>query len=200
MAENKMSKAKVNAAALAMAGRKLPVGGEENPAGKSAAPKGYSRRTKAQREAWNSLLDYAAEKGMAGKPELDDRNQNLSKQLIEEFNRKNPTKAINPDDVQNFQYELRGINEGTFPQLVTSKPEYAQIWAERMYRDKFNDKYINKERSQADNWFGSLTSTQYYPQYEFVSAQKKINYGVDYDKYAEAIYMERQKLKSLAMN
>jgi hypothetical protein len=179
---------------------KFDKGGEVEPEPKSTAPKGYARRTKEQREAWNSLLDYAAEKGLAGKPELDDRNQNLSRGLIDEFNTKFPDRAISPDEVQHYQYELRGINEGSFPQLVTSKPEYAQIWGERMYKDKFNDKYINKERSQADNWFGSMTSTQYYPQYQHVDKNKKIDYGVDYDRYAEAIYQENQKLKTLAKN
>lgn len=179
--------------------KKYETGGEdETPKGKSAAPSGYKRRTKEQREAWNTLLDFATQKGMAGKPELDDRNQNLSRSIIDEFNTKYPDRAISPDDVQHYQYELRSINDGTFPQLVTSKPEYAEIWSQRMYNDEYNKEFINRNRSQVDNWFGSVTSTQYYPQYEFVSDKKKINYGVDYDGYAEAMYREQQKLQNIA--
>lgn len=170
-------------------------GGETEEKPKNTAPKGYSRRTKEQREAWNAMLDYAQEKGIAGKPDLDDRNKNLSLSFIQEWNKTHPNQAVSPEEIQYFQHELRSINEGTFPQLVTSKPEYAQIWGERMYKDKFNSAFIQRQRSQADNWFGSLTSQQYYPQYEFVQGDKKINYGVDYDKYAEAIYLENQKQK-----
>jgi hypothetical protein len=175
--------------------KKFETGGETEEKPGASAPKGYKRRTKEQREAWNAMLNYAEEKGIAGKTELDDRNKNMSVSFLQEWNKAHPDKAISPEEIQYFQYELRGINDGYFPQVTTSKPEYAQIWGERMYKDKFNESFIQRQRSQPDNWFGSLTSREYYPQYEFVQGDKKIEYGVDYDKYAEAIFLENQKQK-----
>lgn len=175
--------------------------GEEYPYPKpKPAPKGYKKRTKEQREAWNSLLDYVEQKGMASSPELDERDKNLSISLINEFNKANPKKKISPDEIQHYQYELSSINDYTFPQIVTSKPEYAEIWGKRMYNDPYNKDFVNKYRSKVDNWFGQETSTQYYPQYKFTDGKKEIDYGVDYDKYAEAIYQNNQKSKPIAKN
>lgn len=158
-------------------------GDNDKDKGKSVAqPKDYKPSSTQERNNWNQFLDFLGSKGMGGNPELDKRDRTRGLELLNEFNKQNPKNKIDPSFIPKAQYESFMIRKQlTFPGLTPEQSNYAF--------SNLSPQFRNREISDVDNWLGSYTSKQYYPQFENVGDKNgngKVKYGTDFESYIKA--------------
>lgn len=156
-------------------------GGGEEPKKKVDPPKGYAPLTVIQRKNWNDFLDYLQKEGVGGSKDLDKRDQTLGLNYLNKYNKENPDKAVNAEQVPFVQYEQYMLRKGdAFPGLKPEELNYI--------RNGLNPAYLKRPASDVDSWLGSLTSRSYYP-----TARRGTNtgdsydFGVDIDSYVKSL-------------
>lgn len=155
-------------------------GGEE-PKKKVNPPKGYTPLTLVQRKNWNDFLDYLQAQGVAGSTDLDKRDQTLGLNYLKKYNKENPDKAIDPNLVDDIQYEQYMLRKGdSFPTLKPEELAYV--------RKGLNPAYLTREISEVDNWLGSRTSREYFPTaHRGTNQGDSYNFGVDLETYVKSV-------------
>jgi hypothetical protein len=144
-------------------------GGGDPPPKKVDPPKDYKPLSVIDRKNWNDFLDYLGKQGMAGKTDLDRRDQTLGLNYLNKYNKENPDKAIDPKRIQDIQYEQYQLRKGdSFGDLKPEELSYI--------RKGLNPAFLTRPVSDVDNWLGSLTSKEFYPE-----AHRGTNQGYSYD-------------------
>jgi hypothetical protein len=163
----------LNAAMMALVNKK------EGPS-PLAAPNGYKPSNAQQRSNWNRFLDFMASKGLGGSTDLDKRDRTLGMDMLNEFNKNNPNFKVDPSFVPVAQYESHLIRrKGEFPGLKPEDAKYAFA--------KLSPQFKERPISAVDNWLGSQTSKQYYPNFERVSASGKQSFGTSFEDYISSV-------------
>jgi hypothetical protein len=167
-------------------------GGKKDPP--AEPPQNYKPSTPDQRNRWNKFLDFMQSKGMAGNVDLDKRDRSLGMDLLNEYNKKNPSMAVAPDFIPIAQHESNLIRkQQTFPGLMPDQSRYAF--------SKLAPQFLNRPISPVDNWLGSYTSKQYYPTFTNEGDKTgagKISYGTDFESYAKSGMAGQSNLKQVA--
>jgi hypothetical protein len=155
-------------------------GGAKKDVPKSEAPQNYRPSTPQQRNNWNKFLDFMASKGMGGNADLDKRDKTRGLELLNEYNKRNPSAAVTPDFIPVAQYESQLIRkQQTFPGLLPDQSKYAFAG--------LAPQFLQREISPVDNWLGSQTSKQYYPTYERADKTRKVIFGTDFESYVKTV-------------
>jgi hypothetical protein len=150
---------------------------------KPVAPKNYTPLQPKEREQWNNFLDFLNKQGVAGSPELDKRDQSLGLSYMDKYRKMNPDFKLQPSDVERIQYEQQLLRKGdSFPTMTPN--EFNTIKTHLM---NTNQKYLGMPLSEPDNWLGSLTSKEYYPQASIVGSGLNKSFGTDLESYARAL-------------
>lgn len=147
----------------------------------SAMPDPPVKITPAHKAEWNKFLDFVNTKGFRGNKDLDKRDTNLGKSLMEEYLKTNPETPLT--------YELvKPIQESV-----------AQDW-ELMKKIKGMQgiKAINaddRQLSAPDGWLGSLTSNGYFPTATTMDGNGRVvkDWGHDLDSYYQSIVDQEAK-------
>lgn len=102
---------------------------------------------------WNKLIDFAKQKGYAGKPELD-HNPALRQKVFDEYNKLNPDDAIPISIVKSIQAEIKKYRQKVLDDVKAGKG----VFPTGVTPDNFM-----KNISQEDNIFGQKTSQWAFP-------------------------------------
>lgn len=156
------------------------TGGEDPKTDAPLAPKNYKPLSVDERTQWNGFLDYLDKNKMGGNAALDKRDQSLGMNYFNKYKSANPNFTLTPDDIQRVQYDQYLLRKGdTFP---TMKPEELAF-----VRNGLNPAYMKRDISQPDNWLGSLTSKEYYPQSQREKVNGNVNFGTDIESYVKSL-------------
>ena len=104
---------------------------------------------------WNSFLDFAKQKGVAGSPELDVRNKNLGQQTLNEYLQQNPNSTLTYDSIPKIQQELQTYRQQVLGDVKANKRGFAPGTTESNFMSGL---------SAVDGWLGSKTSTYKFPE------------------------------------
>ena len=168
------------------------TGGGDKPA-PPAAPANYTPLKPEERQQWNDFLDYVDKQGLGGSTKLDARDQKLGLNLMQQYKKANPNFTLTPDDVQRVQYDQYLLRKGdSYPTLTQPQLQYV--------RSGLNPAYMQREVSQPDNWFGSLTSKEYYPIAQRASKDAKYNFGTSVEDYVNSLNNPDLQQKYLVKN
>lgn len=155
----------------------------------AAMPDPPTQITNAHKAEWNKFLDYLNTKGYRGNKELDRRDTNLGKGLMEEYQRMNPQSPINYDLVRNMQEAV-----------AQDWDKMRQIQGlEGVQATNADDRPL----SPTDGWLGSLTSNGYFPTATTRDAKGRVikEWGNDLDGYYQSLLQEKAaKIPVLAGN
>jgi hypothetical protein len=156
------------------------TGGDDPKTDAPKAPSNYKPLSVDERTQWNGFLDYLDKNKMGGNAALDKRDQSLGLNYFNKYKAANPNFTLNPDDVQRVQYDQYLLRKGdNFP---TMKPEELAF-----VRNGLNPAYMKRDISQPDNWLGSLTSKEYYPQSMRLKPNGNVNFGTDIESYVKSL-------------
>jgi len=124
---------------------------------------------------WNKFLDFINSKGYRGNQELDKRDTNLGKTLIDEYVKSNPESKLSYEIIKPIQESV------------------AQDW-EKMGKIKSLSGVTatnadDRKLSAPDGWLGSLTSNGYFPVATTNDGSGKVikNWGHDLDGYYQSL-------------
>jgi hypothetical protein len=156
-------------------------GGGENPPKKVDVPKDYKTLTLQERKNWNDFLDYLGKEGVGGKADLDKRDQTLGLNYLNKYNKENPDKSIDPQRIKDIQYEQYQLRKGdSFGDLKPEELAYI--------RKGLNPAFLTRPVSDTDNWLGSLTSKEYYPEaHRGTNTEGSYDFGVDVESYVRSL-------------
>lgn len=145
------------------------------------APKNYKALTPVERKDWNDFLNYLDKKGVAGSKDLDARDKGLGLNYMKEYQKLNPKTSVNPDLVQNVQYDQYLLRKGdSFNGMTPEQMNYM--------RKGFNPAYLARDVSPVDSWLGSITSKLYYPQaYRSDNQGNKYDFGTAIEDYTKGL-------------
>jgi len=104
---------------------------------------------------WNSFLDFAKQKGVAGSPELDVRNKNLGQQTLNEYLQQNPNSTLTYDSIPKIQQELQTYRQQVLNDVKSNKRSFGEGVTESNFMSGL---------SKVDGWLGSKTSTYKFPE------------------------------------
>lgn len=103
--------------------------------------------------AWNNFIDYAKSRGMSGNTQLDNRDTNLGKSLVDDYTKLHPTTVLKYDSIPVIQKELQNYRQQAW-QRVQDKTATTDA--------KSYDEFM-PNLSQVDGWLGSKTSQARFP-------------------------------------
>lgn len=128
---------------------------------------------------WNKLIQFAKDKGYAGKEELD-HNPELRKKVFDEYNNANPDDTLSIDMVKPIQNEIQTYKKKAIENIKNGKGEY-----------KGNIDGFMKGISQVDGLFGQKTSQWSFPTAYIEEKGKKTAVGyapkVDIDSLRKGV-------------
>lgn len=101
---------------------------------------------------WNKLIDFAKRKGYAGRQELD-HDENLRKQIFQEYNKENPNDAVPIEIVKQVQNEIQTYKSNALKNIAANPDSY---------KGKPNN--FMPTISQVDGIFGQKTSQWAFPE------------------------------------
>ena len=147
----------------------------------AAMPDPPVKITSEQKMEWNKFLDFINSKGYRGNKDLDKRDTNLGKSLMEEYLKSNPQSNISYDMVKPIQESV--INDWEKMKKIQSIKGIKSINAD------------DRQLSQPDGWLGSLTSNGYFPTATTSDDKGRIikDWGHDLDAYYESLIDQETK-------
>lgn len=144
------------------------------------APKGYTGISPQVRQDWNNFLDYLDKKGVAGKAELDKRDQSLGLNYLKQYKKENPNSSLTADLIPHIQYDQYLLRKGdSYPGLSPEQLKYV--------RNGLSPAYIARTVSDTDGWLGSLTSKQYYPTAKRGTKDAQYDFGTNIEDYVNSL-------------
>lgn len=133
--------------------------------------------TPAQRQQWNSFIDYLDKSGYKGSPVLDDRDKKLGQFLFDKYRHETPGVTITYQDVPRVQQDLQDSRNEAVNLYKTGKAKF----------DVKDESEIMSGLSPVDGWLGSKTSSHKFPvAVATVNNQGNVattNYGTDMERY-----------------
>ena len=143
-------------------------------------PKGYKPSNVQQRNNWNNFLDYLDKNKIGGSEDLDKRDKTLGLDYLKKYNKENPNTAVDEGFIPTAQYESYLIRKKqTFPGLSEEQSKYAF--------SSLAPQFLNRPISPVDNWLGSYTSKQYYPNFERATKDGTIKYNADFEGFTSIV-------------
>ena len=141
--------------------------------------KGYAPSTPEQRANWNRFLSFLRINGYGGSTDLDKKDMSLGLKLLDEYNKRNPDKAVPKEFIPVAQYEAELLTaKRRLPQMQDELGETAYMMMPENFR--------KRELSPIDGWLGSRTSRLYYPEFAHRDSEGlNVNYGVDYERFSK---------------
>jgi hypothetical protein len=141
----------------------------------SAKPDPPVKITPEQKSEWNKFLDFVNEKGFRGNTDLDKKDTNLGKSLIEEYRKLNPESKISYD-------LIKPIQENVIQDWEMMKKIRAMQGVKAVNAD-------DRQLSPPDGWLGSLTSNGYFPTATTSDDKGRIikDWGHDLNGYYESL-------------
>lgn len=135
---------------------------------------------------WNKFLDFLNTKGYRGNKELDKRDTNLGKQLMEEYLKTNPKTVLKYDLIKPIQKTIMGDWE-----LAKKIQQLQGVKAENL---------DNRPLSSDDGWLGSMTSNGYFPTATTTDDKGQVvkDWGFDLNGYYQSLL--NQQVKKVPMN
>jgi len=102
---------------------------------------------------WNGFVNYLKQKGYSGSPVLDARDQNMGKQLLNEYVQQNPNVSLRYEHVPEIQQWLNQYRQAQWGNIQKNN-----IQSEAKTYDQFMPNL-----SATDGWLGSKTSQALFP-------------------------------------
>lgn len=130
---------------------------------------------------WNKFLDFINRRGLRGNKDLDKKDMNLGRSVVEEF------KKLNPDTPLSYDI-IKPIQESAAQDWELTK----KIQALKSVKSKNVD---DRPLSPPDGWLGSMTSNMYFPVATTSDPTGKIikNWGHDLNGYYQSLLAEETK-------
>lgn len=147
----------------------------------AAAPDPPVNITPEQKSEWNKFLDFVNSKGFRGNKDLDKKDTNMGKSLMDEYLRLNPQSKLSYDIVKPIQESV--IKDWDMMRKIQSIKGVKAINAD------------DRKLSEPDGWLGSLTSNGYFPS-ATTSDDKGVvvkNWGHDLKGYYESLVDQETK-------
>ena len=130
---------------------------------------------------WNMYLGYLDKMGMRGKPELD--KAGLGKQLLQEYNKKNPSASISEDEVGQVQTMLEDYRDWVIESHKSGKrpikfsgdpgPNYENFMSDIQVRKSQGKEWVDK-------YAGARTTSVMFPQEYLTDVQSGLRKNVGF--------------------
>lgn len=144
----------------------------------AAIPDPPTKLTPDIKSDWNNFLDFVNSKGYRGNKDLDKRDTNLGRTILEEYRKTNPKSPL--------QYEMvKDIQHGILQDWELGK----KIQQLQGVETNLDDRPL----SEPDGWLGSLTSNGYFPTATTTDPKGKVikDWGFDLDGYYNQLAREQ---------
>lgn len=145
----------------------------------AAMPDPPVKITPAHKAEWNKFLDFINTKGFRGNQDLDKRDQNIGRSLMDEYVKSNPQTVINYDIIKPIQENV--LQDWDLMKKITSMKGIKSVNAD------------DRPISAPDGWLGSKTSNGYFPVATTSDPKGQVikNWGHDLPGYYESILKEQ---------
>jgi len=122
-----------------------------------APPPGYQPTTPAQRQEWNTFLDYLKSQG-----NIDINNPQVGLNFFNQYKQNNPNFSLTPEQIPYIEYEANQLRRGD---------SFGNLNADQLkqLRQGLGQKFIDQTN----------TYQSYYPQY----TKAGVSYGTDFEKF-----------------
>jgi len=129
---------------------KMDTGGDPKTAKPVTPVRPVSNNLKSE---WNRFVGFAKERGIAGSPDLDIRDKNMGKNLMDDYIKTNPNTTLRYDSIPAIQQNLQDYRQQAWNRVQQHKAE-----SDAKSYDEFMPNL-----SQVDGWLGSKTSQATFP-------------------------------------
>lgn len=141
-------------------------------------PENYKPSTPKERANWNNFIKFLVANKVAGSKDLDLKDKSLGLSYLKKYNLLNPDAQVSEDFILRTQFEHKLMRRHKIMPFMSK--------AESDLLVSYMPNALNKTASDDDNWLGSITSTEFYP--EIVKhgdsyGGKVYNFGANYSDF-----------------
>lgn len=130
----------------------------------SAESKTYSTLDSQDRSTWNGFVDFVDSKGMKGSPTLDDRNQNISRGLWDEYSTSKGINKSYDEFIPTVQYNISEYRNRAIERMKSGEMNLSNFTREQLNAPDFDwNKNFMQGLSDIDGWAGSRTTSWKFP-------------------------------------
>lgn len=168
-----VSKHQFGGQAIASNTRNAPTAKSNRPATKApivksttttVAPAKVSGVTESEQDLWNGFVDYVDQKGYKGSTELDNRNQNLSRSLWNDYSRSIGSELKYDEFIPRVQTSIEDYRNRAIERIKNGQATLNNYSTDEVNSQDFDwDKNFMKDLSVVDGWAGSKTTSWKFP-------------------------------------